>query len=137
MKKTFLVCGFTVPGYVQPKERTFGNRFATPPKTRAYEKLVKDYARQAMGSKTPWRGYIGLEVEIIVEPSKSWSLKKKNWAMEGKIFPIHCDIDNQIKSLCDGMNKVVFEDDRFINSLIIRREYGIEDKAIIRVIGMQ
>ena len=52
-------------------------------------------------------------------------------ALAGKLFPTHCDIDNQVKSLSDAMNRIVFEDDRFVNSLVVRREYGPEDKAIV------
>ncbi len=29
------------------------------------------------------------------------------------------------------MNRIVYEDDRFVNYLLARREYGVEDKVIL------
>lgn len=59
--------------------------------------------------------------------------EEKEWALWGKMFPTHCNIDNQIKALCDGMNEIVFVDDRFVNHLIVRREFGEEDRATMKV----
>lgn len=133
---THLLCEFTIPGYVQPKQRTFGNRFVTPPETRQYEKTVGQIAKLAMKGGAAHRGFVGLTIDIICQVPQSWTRKKKEWALAGKIFPTHCDLDNQIKCINDGLNKIVFEDDRFVNSLIVRREYGTEDKAIVKVVGM-
>jgi hypothetical protein len=53
---------FTVPGYCQPKQRTLGRGFITPPETRAYEKIVRQYAKLAMRSTPPLVGFIGLTI---------------------------------------------------------------------------
>lgn len=90
-----------------------------------------------MKGKKPFTGYVGLEIEIIVKPPESWSKKKKAWAMEGRMFPIHCDIDNQIKGVCDGMNRAVWNDDRQVNYLTVRREYGPEEKVLVTVSGLR
>ena len=127
---------FEIPGYVQPKQRTFGNRFVTPPETRQYERHVRSCATLAMIHKRPYSGFIGLEIEIICSVPKSWSKKKKELAWMGKIFPTHCDIDNQVKAISDAMNRVVYDDDRRVNSLVVRREYGPEDRAIVTVRGL-
>ena len=136
MKPTELICEFIVPGYCQPKQRTFGNRFNTPPETRAYEKAVAQLAKIAMQGKGPYGGFVGLEIEIICEVPKSWTKKKRAWALEGKCFPTHCDASNSLKALEDGMNKIVYIDDRFINSIVLRREYGPEEHARVRAVGM-
>jgi Holliday junction resolvase RusA-like endonuclease len=125
------VVRFEVPGYVQPKQRTFGKGWITPPETRAYEKLVRQMALLAMKGSKPFDGFIGLEIEIICEVPKSWSKKKAAFALEGRLFPTHCDIDNQVKALCDGMNRALYTDDRFVNHLLVRREYGQKDIAIV------
>jgi hypothetical protein len=62
---------FTVTGYVQPKQRTFGRGFVTPPETRAYENEVRRAARQAMNGHPPIAGFVGLEREIICRVSAS------------------------------------------------------------------
>lgn len=131
-----LVCSFTIPGYCQPKQRTFGRSFITPPATRLYERTVKSHARLAMNGKPSVRSFVGLEIEIICRIPPSWSKLKKSMALKGEIFPTNCDIDNQIKALADGMNGVIYEDDRQINSLIVRREFGPEDKVIITAVGL-
>ena len=133
---TELVCQFVIEGYCQPKQRTFGRGFVTPPETRAYERLVGQLARVAMKGKPPYNGFCGLDVEIIHEIPKSWSRMKKYAAVQGKIFPTICDLDNQTKSISDAMNRIVFEDDRQVNHLVVRREYGAKDMATVRVFGI-
>jgi Holliday junction resolvase RusA-like endonuclease len=127
------IVSFEIPGYCQPKQRTFGNRFVTPPETRAYEKVVRQLAHIAMRGQRPFDGFLGVEIEIICEIPKSWSKKKRDWAIAGKLFPTHCDLDNQTKAICDGMNRTVYEDDRRINHLIVRREYGEPERVTVTV----
>jgi len=122
-----------IPGYCQPKQRTFGNRFATPPETRAYEKLVRHYALLAMRGRPVLQEFIGIEIAITHVVPPSWSKKKRAAALSGQLFPTHCDLDNQIKALCDGMNRSVYTDDRLINRLSVRRDYGTADKATVLV----
>lgn len=124
---------FTVPGYVQPKERTFGRSFVTPPKTRAYELEVRLAGKQAMNGMKPLAGFVGVNMEIVCAIPKSWKGKKRSLAEAGTLKPTHCDIDNQIKAIGDGMNKIVYEDDRLVNGLNVIRRYGPEDKATICV----
>lgn len=90
-------------------------------------------AQIALKGATPFDGFIGIDIEIICETPQSWSKKKKHLALSGKLSPTHCDIDNQVKSLCDGMNRMVFTDDRLINYLSVRREYGDKDRAIVTI----
>jgi Holliday junction resolvase RusA-like endonuclease len=87
----------------------------------------------AMMRTRPYSGFIGIEMEIICSAPKSWSKKRKELGLTGKLFPTHCDMDNQIKSICDGMSGIVFADDRLINSLVVRREFGQEDRVIVTV----
>ena len=86
-----------------------------------------------MNGSPAMAAFVGLEIDIICKTPKSWSRRKTLQGLQGKLFPTHCDIDNQIKALSDAMNKVVFEDDRFVNYLLVRREYGPEDKAVVTV----
>lgn len=127
-----VVCCFTIPGYCQPKQRTIG-KFITPPETRLFEKTVRSYASTAMCGKAAVRGFIRLEMDIICKVHSHWTKKKVYLALTGKIYPTHCDIDNCIKSISDGMNRIVYEDDRQINSLIVTREFGMEEFVDIKV----
>lgn len=124
---------FEVPGYCQPKQRTGGFNYSTRPETRAYEKLVRQYAALAMRGKPPIEGFIRVEIAILHAPPKRFTLKQRDLVMAGKLFPTACDLDNQTKSVCDGMNKVVFNDDRRIATLFAYRKYGTEDMACVTV----
>ena len=86
-----------------------------------------------MQGKPPVATYLGVDLEIWCAIPKSWPLKKQAWALAGKLYPTHCDADNQQKAILDGMNEVVYADDRFVNEIIARRKYAREDKAIVRV----
>jgi hypothetical protein len=87
---------FEIPGYCQPKQRTFGNRFVTPPETRAYENLVKQLARAAMKGQPPLLGFIKLDVRIYCSIPSSWSKKKRGMALRGELMPRFADLSNQI-----------------------------------------
>jgi|SRR5580658_7007582 Holliday junction resolvase RusA-like endonuclease len=86
---------------------------------------------RSLSGQPPIVGFVGLGIEIICRVSASWTKQKTRLALAGKLFPTHCDIDNQVKSLSGAMNRIVFEDGLFTNSLIVRREYGLDDKAIV------
>lgn len=131
-----LICEFIVYGYCQPWQRPANRRFTMAQESRCYQQAVAEYAKIAMKGKEPYAGFIGAEIVIICEYPKKWPTKKKRLALEGEIFPTHCDVDNCVKNLFDAMNGIVYTDDRFINSLILRREYGPEDKVIVKIMGM-
>jgi Holliday junction resolvase RusA-like endonuclease len=125
---------FEIPGYCQPKQRTFGNRFVTPPETRAYEKLVRQVANIAMKGNPPLLGFVSLSIRIYCSIPQSWSSKKRGLALRGELMPTHCDVDNCVKAITDGMNRTVFLDDRFVNELIVRRQYTeVEEKTYVTV----
>lgn len=127
---------FEVPGYVQPLQRTVYSNYVTAPETRAYKQLVGLQGRLAMKGRALLTSFLGLEISILCRTPPSWSKKKAALALEGKLFPTHCDIDNQIKAIQDALTKVVYEDDRLINRLTATRAYATEDKAVISVVEL-
>ena len=128
-----IVCEFVVPGYIQPKQRTMGRNFFTPTATRQAEREVATLAKAAMKGKPPYLGFVGLQITVVSEVPKSWTGKKKRMALAREIFPTHADLDNVTKLLSDAMNKIVFEDDRFVSELIVTRYYGAVERAEIKV----
>jgi len=59
-------------------------------------------------------------------------MKKRGRALRGELMPSHCDLDNCVKAISDGMNRAVFLDDRFVNELVVRRQYTEdEEKACV------
>lgn len=124
-----MIC-FNIPGYCQPKQRTSGKNFSTPKETRAYEKLVKTYASLAMRGKPPLTDYIALDINIFCEIPESYGKKKTDAAINGILKPIHCDLDNCLKAVLDGMNGVVYEDDRRIYKIIASRKFTEGEEGV-------
>lgn len=123
---------FEIPGYCQPKQRTFG-KFITPPKTRAYEKLVGQYAKSAMMGRAPLEGFCDLEIKIFCSIPKSFNKKKLALINGRKLWPTHCDIDNQIKAVSDAINKIIFTDDRFVKKIIATRIYSDKEYVCVTI----
>nr|DAX50999.1 MAG TPA: Endodeoxyribonuclease RusA [Caudoviricetes sp.] len=107
---------FTINGECVPKARPRFSKFGhvyTTPKTRAYENIVKN---TAIDNRVPCVT-TALRVEIVIYKSipKSFSKKKRELANEGKIYPVvKPDIDNYVKAVLDGLNGVLFVDDKQI-----------------------
>ena len=127
-----IICAFDIEGYCQPKQRTIGN-YRTPPETRAYEKLIKDTARLSMRGKLPYTGFVKVDLRIICAIPKSFTGTRHKSAQLNLIAPTHCDLDNCIKALLDGMNKIAFSDDRFVCEINAHRRFGEKDIASVWV----
>lgn len=95
---------FTIPGRPVPKARprmAVHGREAyiyTPDKTKNYEELVKWVSR--LNVKRPLRCPVEIEANLY---------------FKGKQTP---DLDNCLKSLLDGMNKAVYDDDSQVKRII-------------------
>ena len=128
---------FTIPGTPVAKGRAkFARRgnfvtTYTPDKTARYENLVA-LAGQAMMGVTetdPGRplleGPVELRVMAYMPIPASWSMKKQRAAALGEILPIsRPDLDNCIKSIKDGCNKVIWKDDSQVVDIIAKKRYG-------------
>lgn len=91
-----------IPGQPVPKQRPIVNRLGvahTPQKTKVYEGRLAWEARFAMGVLEPLQGDLRVQLAIrSVDNRRS-------------------DIDNIIKSLLDGCNQIVWDDDSQIIDL--------------------
>jgi Holliday junction resolvase RusA-like endonuclease len=45
----------------------------------------------------------------------------------------NCDLDNLLKTTIDGMNKIVFNDDRQVIEIVCKKVYGKIKKTIVNV----
>ena len=126
---------FTILGKVVAKGRprfTRQGHTYTPKRTRDYEKLVKLTAMKHF--KRPLTTPLRVEITVCKTPPKSWSKKKKVDAIAGVIKPtVRPDVDNYVKSILDGCDGVVFEDDKQIVELLASKVYSEEDKAIFKI----
>ena len=124
---------FTVPGPAKAKERPRvgkGGRIYTPNGTHKYEKLVKNIY-QEKGIYYFDNEYISIKIIFWFEIPKSYSKAKHQAAAEGFLRPSRADIDNYIKSVLDGLNKVAYSDDRYIYHLEAEKIFAEEAETII------
>jgi Holliday junction resolvase RusA-like endonuclease len=113
------VCQFDIPGVPvgkgRPRFSTAGKfvRAFTPEKTVRYENLVKVAAFEAMQGRKPFKGPVSVRVEAHFPVPSSWSKKRQCLAYDGGILPtVKPDADNIMKTVCDAMNGIVFDDDK-------------------------
>ena len=105
---------FEVPGDPVPKGRPrFENGHArTPQKTRTYEGTVRAYALQARQNNAlhmgPWPADMRYSLRITLYPATMRRV----------------DVDNLVKSLLDGGNGVLWDDDSQIDHIDVRRIWG-------------
>jgi len=122
---------FTVEGTPigkgRPKFARRGNLVSTytPIKTRDYEILIVEAARQAMGSSEPLKTPVAAYIYITVPIPTSYSKKRSTACLEGLERPCKKpDADNILKAYFDAMNGIVYEDDSQIVSIHATKRYG-------------
>ena len=115
---------FTVPGACQAKQRPRVNTktglIYTPGATHKYEKKVRECYK---GNYYFDGEYISVKIIFWFEIPKSYNKEKRQAAAEGFLRPSRGDIDNYIKSILDGLNKVAYSDDRYICHLKAEKRF--------------
>ena len=131
---------FTVYGTPTPKGRPrFSTRGKfpvayTPEKTKAYEFEVGMMALAAMGGTKPLEGALEAFIYITYAVPESYSKKRLEACLSGsEKHTKKPDLDNVIKSVIDGMDKIVFDNDSQITSIHATKVYGEVAKAEVMV----
>ena len=131
---------FTIPGTPVGKGRPrFARRGAfvttyTPEKTASYENLVKVKAEEAMVGRELIAGAVAVTILLFITPPASWSNKKMLQALNHEIMPTtKPDIDNVIKGILDAMNEIVWNDDKQVVDVTIRKRYANTARATVEV----
>ena len=97
----------------------------TPEKTRTYEALIKEAAKQAMGEAEPLETPVSLYLYIRVPIPASATKKRLKAISDGTEKPIKKpDASNILKSVEDGMNSVVYKDDSQIVNIHVTKVYS-------------
>ncbi len=110
-----------------------GNSVYTPQKTKDYEAMVATIARQKLPGFSPLTGPVLVDISVFVKIPKSWSKKNRRLADDGYLYPTRGDVDNYAKSICDGMNGIVYADDSQIVNLRIDKKYSEIEGVCIEV----
>ena len=125
---------FTIPGPAKAKERPRINRNTgrvyTPGATSKYERLVKE----SYGDNPCFEDqFISIKILFKFEVPKSYSKKKRSEALAGNLRPTKADIDNYIKSILDGLNKVAFLGYRYIYNIMAEKIFAEESETIVEI----
>lgn len=129
---------FTVYGQPFGKERPKFARMGafvktyTPEKTTSYENYIKVIYKNTTDKihEKPLK----MTVRAFYCVPDSWSNKKRLAALSGNLLPtVKPDIDNIVKVICDGLNKIAYLDDKQIVSLSCEKKYDKVPRVEINI----
>lgn len=124
---------FVIPGKPFAKQRaraTRQGRVYTPKETVSFERQAGMIAAQHF--KQPLDGAIRLSVRAVFEPPASWSDKKRR-AHTGQPHCQKPDLDNCLKAISDGLNRIAFADDSQVAVCIGEKVWGTPERTEVRV----
>lgn len=129
---------FTVEGVVGKQRPRMGKMGVyTPSKTVKYERLIKKSAMQAMkdAQLEPTDKPLRVDVRAFYAVPKSYTKARRGRCIDGTEQPNKKpDIDNVVKSILDGMNGVVYQDDKQVVKLTAVKHYtGNDAYVLVRV----
>ena len=123
---TYIVYGEPV-GKGRPRFAKRGNFVSTytPQKTKTYEDEIRMMAKAAMGSSEPLDTPMTVAIYIRVGIPASYSKQKRKDALSGVLRPTKKpDLDNIAKCFLDGMNDIVYLDDKQVVNLHVTKVYA-------------
>lgn len=127
---------FYVPGDPRGKGRPRGTiyakgtgaggiRFYTDDKTAAYENLVSVAAARALDGAAPFDVAVSVYTRVVLGIPASASAKAKAAMLAGEVEPTKLpDLDNVVKAVLDGCNRVAFTDDKLVTHIHAVKVYG-------------
>ena len=132
-----LTLQFTIPGPPvgkgRPRFSTAGGkpRSYTPAVTREYEALIAARAAEAMVGRDPLTTPLTVYIYAFMSIPLSWSKTKRQAALDGVRYPTRPDVDNIAKTVLDGMQGVVFENDSQVTYLKVSKKYAEEGSVTV------
>lgn len=109
----------------------------TPETTRAYENVVRSYAKDAMRGRSPFVGAVSVKVIAYKPLLKSFTAEQRLAALDGRLLPdVKPDVDNYGKLALDALNGVVYADDKQVVRLTLEKCYGAESRLWIEAVEL-
>ena len=94
------------------------------------ENLIALSYRQAVKGMLPHPGPVEIDIEAVYVPPQSWANKKRLNPGPKTSKP---DLDNIVKSVLDGLNKIAFVDDSQIVRQSAKKRYGNANEIIVSI----
>jgi Holliday junction resolvase RusA-like endonuclease len=123
-----------IPGNPMGKQRPVVTRRGTftPSKTVNYENYIKEL--YIINKHPKLEGYIRLDVSAYYPIPKTTSKVKREKMLKGTLLPDKKpDLDNVLKSICDALNKIAYDDDKQIVNMGITKYYSESPCVVIRL----
>lgn len=118
----------------RPRFNTKTGRTYTDTKTATYENLVRLAFVEKYPDFKPLEGALTLSVMACFPIPVSWSKKRRERAQNNRIYKTsRPDADNLVKSVCDGLNGVLWLDDAQIVNLHVYKMYSTYPRTEITV----
>jgi len=106
----------------------------TPTKTRDFEALVHRCAKDAMKANAPATEPICLNILFTFAAPTSFPAYIKEWIKASIIgHTKKPDLDNLVKAIKDGLNKVAWVDDSQVIRMEVEKHYGEKDLIQVEV----
>ena len=116
-------------GKGRPRVNTYTGHAYTPAKTKDYEDFVKQNFKIKYPKYEPFTGRVSVTIIAYFKIPKNTPKKTEELMHNGTISPTKKpDIDNIVKIILDGLNKMAFADDNQITKLEVEKKY-IENKS--------
>ncbi len=119
---------FQINARPQPKERPYSigrGKRRTPERTINFELLVKCEFRAQHPFHEILTGPVGMSVDIQYKRPKT--VKKGYWHTN------QGDVDNIVKAISDGLNRVAWVDDRQVADVYAKKHWGDSDRIIVSI----
>ena len=117
----------------RPRFNTYSKATYTPAKTKNAEKEIAIAYINKFG-KTMLKGPLEMKVICEYQVPKSYTKKKKNLAKEGLLPKLTSpDVDNLSKTVLDALNKIAYEDDKQVISLLSTKRYAVDDRPRVLI----
>lgn len=112
-------------GKARPRRAPNGKHVYSDRESERYETQLKFAAKLAMNGNPPLEGPVAAALCAMMPIPGSWSKKRREQALSGELLPTtRPDLDNVLKHL-DGLNGIVFADDRQVVRATAAKVYGV------------
>lgn len=121
-------------GKQRPRYSTKTGRMYTQTATRSFEDKVRWAFTQKYNIATELsEKAFKAKIIAVFEPPKSISKKKKEELLTKADYTKKPDVDNIAKIILDSLNGLAYKDDSQVSSLIVLKDYGIENKICVEL----
>ncbi len=137
---------FTIPGKPIPmarkviRTRSGQPRIMITMRSQVWQKQARLLVRVAYDGKGPIEGPVAAHFRFYFLPPKSWSKKKRQDALDGKIRPTsktrEGDSSNILKNAEDVLMPTVIKDDSLIVDSSQSKHYDTEERVEIEVLPL-